>query len=153
MNICDETFTEHISEKHRSYGIQRILELVSLRKYKDETFFKAFGIFDRFIYHLGIERFNKNLLVALITTSIFLAAKIEEPFQPSIGNLIDCLTEREKKHISRDLVRALEEKVLVVLGFDLHFPGPIESMERYLRILDYDLNKKVYAIALELCKF
>lgn len=39
------------------------------------------------------------------------------------------------------------------LGFDFNFPGPIQTMERYLRILNYDLNPTVFEFAYELCKF
>jgi hypothetical protein len=43
----------------------------------------------------------------------------------------------------KDLID-LEANILVALGFDFNFPGPVQSMERYLRILNYDLNKTVY---------
>jgi hypothetical protein len=32
----------------------------------------------------------------------------------------------------------MEEKILSVLGFDIYFPNPIQAMERYLRLLDFD---------------
>ena len=38
----------------------------------------------------------------------------------------------------------LEYHILQVFGFDFNFPGPVQSMERFLRILDYDLNKTIY---------
>jgi len=41
----------------------------------------------------------------------------------------------------------LEAQILVAMGFDFNFPGPIQSMERYLRILDYDLNKVISDMA------
>lgn len=39
------------------------------------------------------------------------------------------------------------------MGFDFNFPGPIQSMERYLRVLGYDLNQTVYDMAFQICKF
>ena len=40
------------------------------------------------------------------------------------------------------------------LNFNFVIPGPIQSMERYLRILNYDINKSVvYSMAYQICKF
>jgi hypothetical protein len=33
--------------------------------------------------------------------------------------------------------------MLITFGFDFNFPNPIHSMERYLRILNYDKNQTV----------
>jgi hypothetical protein len=39
------------------------------------------------------------------------------------------------------------------MGFDFNFPGPIQSMERFLRILSYDTNKTIWDMAFQICKF
>lgn len=39
------------------------------------------------------------------------------------------------------------------MNFDYNFPGPIQSMERFLRILDYDFNRTVYDMSYQICKF
>ena len=41
----------------------------------------------------------------------------------------------------------LEAKILMTLGFDLHFPGPVQSLERFLRILDFNQNQTVFDMA------
>ncbi len=41
----------------------------------------------------------------------------------------------------------MEAQILITLGFDFNFSGPIQAIERYLRILDYDRNKKVYDLS------
>lgn len=41
----------------------------------------------------------------------------------------------------------------MTLGFDFNFPGPIQSMERYLRILDYDLNRTIQDMGFQISKF
>lgn len=58
--------------------------------------------------------------------------------------MINLLTEDEKKFVSKQQLIDLEYHILQILGFDFNFPGPVQSMERYLRILDYDLNKTIY---------
>jgi hypothetical protein len=39
------------------------------------------------------------------------------------------------------------------MGFEFNFPGPMQSMERYLRILGYDKNKIVVDMSFQICKF
>jgi len=52
----------------------------------------------------------------------------------------------------RDIIN-LEAHILISMGFDFNFPGPIQTMERYMRILNYDFNKVVYDMAFQICKF
>lgn len=47
----------------------------------------------------------------------------------------------------------LEHKILVRLGFNVTFTGPVECMERYLRILNFDNNKIIYDMSYQICKF
>ena len=47
----------------------------------------------------------------------------------------------------------MEANILANMGFDFNFPGPIQSMERFLRLLGYDLNTTVYEMAYQICKF
>ena len=47
----------------------------------------------------------------------------------------------------------LEAQILVKLGFDFNFPGPMPSLERFLRILNYNLNQVVKEMSFQLCKY
>mmetsp|Transcript_35948 Transcript_35948/g.55240 ORF Transcript_35948/g.55240 Transcript_35948/m.55240 type:complete len:125 (+) Transcript_35948:1254-1628(+) len=67
--------------------------------------------------------------------------------------MINLLTEDEQKTVSKKSLIALENDILSVLGFDFNAPGPIQSMERYLRILEYDLNRTVFDMSYQICKF
>ena len=67
--------------------------------------------------------------------------------------MIDLFTDAEKKYATKNHLIDLEANMLIVFGFDFNFPGPIQSMERYLRILNYDFNKIVYDISYQICKF
>lgn len=69
-----------------------------------------------------------------------MAAKLEQPISPSFTRMISLLTEEEKKSVTKQKLMDLETNILIMFGFDFNFPGPIQSMERYLRLLDYDLN-------------
>lgn len=61
--------------------------------------------------------------------------------------MINLLSPEEKKTVTKQSLIDLESDILIKLGFDFNFPGPIQSMERYLRILGYDLNRSVYEMS------
>jgi hypothetical protein len=75
---------------------------------------------------------------------MLIAAKLEQPISPSFSRMIGLLTDEEQLQVSKQGMIDLEADILVVMNFDFCFPGPVQSMERYLRILDYDLNRTVY---------
>lgn len=137
----------------RSYGIQKIFDLHMQKDYKFETLFKATGIFDRYIHAVGVLNFKRQQIVGLATISILMAAKLEQPISPSYNRMLKYLTEEEKRFVDKQGLIDLEFDVLVVLGFDFNFPGPVTSLERYLRILNYDLNMTIYDMSFQMCKF
>lgn len=47
----------------------------------------------------------------------------------------------------------LEALILTSVGFDFGWPGPIQTMERFLRVLDFDQNKIVNDMGYQICKF
>ena len=67
--------------------------------------------------------------------------------------MINLLTDDEKKGVNKQCLIDLEADILSTFCFDFNFPGPIQSMERYLRILGYDLNKTVNDMSYQISKF
>jgi hypothetical protein len=67
--------------------------------------------------------------------------------------MINLLSSEEKKNVTKQSLIELESDILVKLGFDFNFPGPIQTMERYLRLLGYNNNKTVYDMGFQICKF
>jgi len=67
--------------------------------------------------------------------------------------MINLLTPEEKKTVTKQALIDLESDILVKLGFDFNFPGPVQTMERYLRVLAYDLNRSVFDMSFSICKF
>lgn len=135
--------TEHL----RSLGIQKIFDLHQKKDYKEETLFIASSIFDRYINIIGVAQFNKHLVVHLATIAVLMSAKLEQPISPSFTRMINLLSPEEKKTVTKQSLIDLESDILIKLGFDFNFPGPIQSMERFLRILGYDLNRSVYEMS------
>jgi hypothetical protein len=67
--------------------------------------------------------------------------------------MINALEDLNGEKVKKDELVLLEEKMLRHLGFDFNFPGPVQLMERYMRILNYDLNKTVMDMVYQICKF
>lgn len=42
---------------------------------------------------------------------------------------------------------------MLKFGFDFNFPGPVETMERYLRVMGYNKNKEVDRLARSILKY
>ena len=123
------------------------------KDYKPETLFIAAGILDRYLYMVGAQNFPKAQMVSLATICVLMAAKMEQPISPSFNRLIGMLTAEEQKYVSKQGLIDLEEHVLMMLGFDFNFPGPIQSMDRFIRILSYDKNKTIREMSYQICKF
>jgi hypothetical protein len=54
-----------------------------------------------------------------------MSAKLEQPISPSFSRMISLLTDEEQKLVSKKELIDLEENILVALGFDFNFPGPV----------------------------
>jgi len=54
--------------------------------------------------------------------------------------MINLLGEEEKNSVTKEVLIELEYDILIRLGFDFNYQCPISSMERFLRILDFDTN-------------
>lgn len=153
VNSLNKKMENGMTEHARSYGIQKIFDLHQKKDYKEETLFIAAGIFDRYINMIGYQNFSKADVVALSTISVLMSAKLEQPISPSFTRMINLLSSEEKKNLTKKSLIDLESDILIKLGFDFNFPGPIQSMERYLRVLDYDMNKTVFEMGFQICKF
>ena len=140
-------------QRGRAGGIQKIIHLHHEKGYKIETLFCACSIFDRYLSLTGHWNFPPQKIVTLSTISILLAAKLEQPMQPSFSRMISLLNDNEKKSITKQDLVNLEYDILMKFGFDFNFPGPIDSLQRFLRLVSYDKDKAVWAICEQLCRF
>lgn len=58
--------------------------------------------------------------------------------------MINLLGDEEKNSVTKEVLIELEYDILIRLGFDFNYQCPISSMERFLRILDFDTNQIIY---------
>jgi hypothetical protein len=66
--------------------------------------------------------------------------------------MIMLLTKEEQLSVSNDILKDLEALILMKLGFDLNFPGPMQFVERYLRVLKVQYEPPVYNFAYAICR-
>ena len=57
--------------------MQKMFDLHDKKGYKVETLFIASSIFDRYIFMIGVQNFEKSHVVNLATICILMAAKLE----------------------------------------------------------------------------
>jgi len=74
---------------------------------------------------VGPNNFPKNQMVSLATICVLMSAKLEQPISPSFTRMINLLTDEEKKYVSKQSLIDIEAQILMKLGFDFNFPGPI----------------------------
>lgn len=142
-----------ISQYDRSYAIQKIFDLHLKKRYRNETLFVACSILDRYLSVIGWFNFPREKMCLLATVSMLMAAKLEQPISPSFSKMVGFLSEEEQKMVSVNQMIKLEAEILITLSFDFNFASPLHSMERFLRLLDYDQNQVVYDMSYQICKF
>ena len=116
-----------------------IEEIHRLKEYKEETFYTAVSIADRFLVYLTVSNQHPPCLIRLAIICSLLAAKIDQPVSPSFKRMIK-LVKREWDFTvegCKELVN-LEEQIIRVLDFSMHNISPIIFLERYLRIFGVD---------------
>ena len=102
---------------------------------------------------VDVKNFRPSQVLHLAVISVLMAAKLEQPISPSFNRMINLLPDEERKYVTKKQLILLEQDIIQKLGFDFNFPGPMQSMERFLRLLNYDQNPTVIDIAFQVLKF
>lgn len=137
----------------RTRGIQKIIWLHEKKGYKLETLFKACNIFDRYLRIVGHWTLPFQDVMALACVSLLLAVKLEEDICPSFDNMILLLSASERRGLSKSKLEDLEIDILTRFGYEFNFPGPLESLERFLRLCQLDLNLELKNTCIKILKF
>jgi len=136
-----------INEENRKFTVQLIQALHQVKNYKIDTLYLAISIADRYLVNLVI-RFADTAVdfSALAVASLFVAAKIEQPFRPSLDRLVSTVNSMAGYgHLTmqtREKVAAYEHMILIELEFSLHFISPLVFLDRFERIFGVDENKE-----------
>lgn len=124
---------KHLKPKMRSILVDWLVEMHLRFRLLPESLFLALNIMDRF---MSIEVVQIDKLQLLATGSLFIAAKYEEVFSPSVKNYA-YFTEGS---YTEDEILQAEKYILTVLSFDLNYPNPMNFLRRISKADDYDVQ-------------
>lgn len=120
-----------VTEEVRLYMITVIVELHRLKNYREETLFLACSLADRYLALLEIHGQPSPCLIRLAFVSTMMAAKLEEPMQPSFKRLIRLVHKEWNFVTTREELIDLEASLIRMLDWDLITLSPLFFLERY----------------------
>lgn len=122
-----------LKPKMRSILVDWLVEMHQKFRLLPETLFLAINIMDRF---MSVEVVQIDKLQLLATGSLFIAAKYEEVFSPSVKNYAYFTDE---SYTEEQILQA-EKYILTILNFDLNYPNPMNFLRRISKADDYDVQ-------------
>jgi len=127
-----------VSCQARRHMITLIEDLNRLKNYKEETLYLAASLVDRYLVNLAVKNLAAPCLIKLAVIATLMAAKLEEPIQPSYNRMLRLVaTDWNVSLVKKELIE-LEDDIICQLDFDLHFTGPVPFLERFQRIYNLD---------------
>lgn len=122
-----------LKPKMRSILVDWLVEMHQRFRLLPETLFLAINIMDRF---MSVEVVQIDKLQLLATGSLFIAAKYEEVFSPSVKNY----AYYTDGSYTEDEILQAEKYILTILNFDLSYPNPMNFLRRISKADDYDVQ-------------
>ena len=108
-----------------------IIEVQRIKNYKEETLYLATGLADRYLALLTILQKPSPCLIRLAFCCVLMAAKLEEPIQPSFNRMVRLVASEWNFETSKEEIIEMETQVIKLLDWDLNMVGPIFFLERY----------------------
>jgi G2/mitotic-specific cyclin 1/2 len=136
--LPDANYLQHqrtLRPKMRSILVDWLVEVHLKFKLLPETLYLSINIMDRF---LSKEVVQVDRLQLLATGSLFIAAKYEEVYSPSIRNYA-YVTDGA---FSEDEILGAERFILEILNFNMSYPNPMNFLRRISKADDYDVNSR-----------
>lgn len=124
-----------IQPKMRSILVDWIVEIHLRFKLLPETLFLAINLMDRF---LSTELVEVEKFQLLAVSCLFIAAKYEEVYSPSVKNYA---VVTDGGYTEEEILDA-EKAVLEILAFDLSYPNPMNFLRRISKADDYEVRTR-----------
>ncbi|ODV64717.1 A/B/D/E cyclin [Hyphopichia burtonii NRRL Y-1933] len=124
-----------LKPRMRSILVDWLVEMHQRFRLLPETLFLAINIMDRF---MSLEVVQIDKLQLLATGSLFIAAKYEEVFSPSVKNYA-YFTDGS---YTEDEILQAEKYILTILDFELNYPNPMNFLRRISKADDYDVQSR-----------
>ncbi|KAK9466207.1 cyclin-like protein [Lipomyces arxii] len=129
---------QELQWKMRDILMDWLVEVHTKFRLLPETLFLAINIVDRFL-SLRVVNLDKLQLVGI--TGMFIAAKYEEVFSPSIQNFVYVA---DSGYSEEEILRA-ETFILQVLDYNLSYPNPMNFLRRNSKADKYDIHTRTVA--------
>lgn len=129
------TWQKNLKPKMRSILVDWIVEVHLRFRLLPETLFLAINLMDRF---MSKETVQVDKLQLLATGSLFIAAKYEEVYSPSVKNY-SYVT--DGGYTEEEILEA-EKYILSVLDFNLSYPNPMNFLRRISKADEYDIQTR-----------
>lgn len=71
---------------------------------------------------------------------------------PSINRMIKLLDDEEQEYVDKESVIHMEEEILKLMQFDFNLLSPLTFLERFMKISDYQDDKRILKVSHELLK-
>lgn len=113
-------------------------ELNRLKAYKEETFYLACSLADRYLVNVAVKGQKAPCLIRLAIVCTLMSAKLEQPISPSFSRMIRLVEDEWHISVEKKDLTLLEEQVIKTLDYELHYNCPIIFFERYQRIFGLD---------------
>lgn len=125
----------NLRPKMRSILVDWMVEVHLKFRLLPETLYLSINIMDRF---MSREMVQVDRLQLLATGSLFIAAKYEEVYSPSVKNYA-YVTDGG---FTEDEILQAERFILEILNFDMSYPNPMNFLRRISKADDYDVQAR-----------
>ncbi|KAF3939432.1 Cyclin-B2-1 [Dactylella cylindrospora] len=129
---------EELQWKMRGILVDWLIEVHTRFRLLPETLYLTVNIIDRF---LGLKQVGLDKLQLVGVAAMWVAAKYEEVYSPSIKNFIYV---SDGGYVEDELLRA-ERFILTSLDYDLSYPNPMNFLRRISKADDYDIRTRTFA--------
>lgn len=119
----------------RGVLIDYLVEVHMKFRLSQESLLLAVNIFDRFMSKVSVP-LDKIQLYGIV--SMFIAAKYEEIFSPSVQHYVVVVDET----YNEDEILEAERKMLKVLNFEISYPNPMNFLRRISKAENYDIQTR-----------
>ncbi|GMG38633.1 unnamed protein product [Ambrosiozyma monospora] len=125
----------NLRPKMRSILVDWMVEVHLKFRLLPETLYLSINIMDRF---MSKESVQVDRLQLLATGALFIAAKYEEVYSPSVKNYA-YVTDGG---FTEDEILSAEKFILETLNFDMSYPNPMNFLRRISKADDYDVQSR-----------
>lgn len=130
--------SHEITPSLRAKMVDWMVEVMTSFKCKDQTFFMAVSLMDRYL-DKKVQRKLISELHVIGVTAMFLSSKYEDILPLRMSTVVDKIAHRK---LSMEMIRKYEDDILVTLDYYLQVPSILEFLTRYIEEMEEMLKEE-----------